>query len=217
MADSLHAYDHVRGIYFPIAIGVFALVVAALLILLVRGARRRSAPGRKSDALAFELVYALVLACVAVVLVAITFHAETPLDRTAAHPGLRIEVTAAQWSWRLVYPNGASVTAVSTWHPTPAYVPTGEEVEFVGTSRDVIHGFWIPRLHFQRQLLPGYRTRFDLRFDKPGRYGGACSVFCGDQHSEMHLALQAVSPARFQSWLSSQAARSAPTAAAGAT
>jgi cytochrome c oxidase subunit 2 len=152
---------------------------------------------------------------VAVVLVAITFHAETPLDRTAAHPALRIEVTAAQWSWRLVYANGASVTAVSTWHPTPAFVPTGEEVEFVGTSRDVIHGFWIPQLHFQRQLLPGYRTRFDLRFDRPGRYGGDCSVFCGNQHSEMHFALQAVSPARFQSWLNSQAAQ--PTARATAT
>jgi cytochrome c oxidase subunit II len=205
-ADPLRTYDHVRSIYFPIAIGVFALILVALLVLLVRGARRRSSPGRKSDALRLELSYAAVLACVAAFLIVVTFRNETPLDRTAAHPALRIDVVAAQWSWRLSYPGGASVTSVSTWHPAVALVPTGVEVEFVGTSRDVIHGFWVPQLHFQRQLLPGYRTRFDLRFDKEGRYGGECSVFCGDQHSEMHFALEAVSRERFQRWLSSQGA-----------
>ncbi len=143
----------------------------------------------------------LLLAGVVTVLLWVTFTAETPIDRTAAHPALRIKVTAAQWSWRFEYSSGATVTAVSTWHPSVALVPTGVEVEFVGTSRDVIHGFWVPRLHFQRQFLPGYVTRFDLRFDTPGLYGGECSVFCGDQHSQMHFEVQAVSPAIFRRWL----------------
>ncbi len=43
MPDTLHAYEHVRGIYFPIAIGVFAVVLVTLLVLLVRGRRRRDA------------------------------------------------------------------------------------------------------------------------------------------------------------------------------
>ncbi len=216
MPDTLHAYDHVRGIYFPIAIGVFALVLGTLLILLVRGARRRAAPDRKSDALGFELAYAFVLACVATVLVVVTFRAETPIDRTVAHPALRVRVTAAQWSWRFEYPGGATVDAVSTWHPPVAYVPTGVEVEFVGSSRDVIHGFWVPRLHFQRQFLPGYETRFDLRFDRAGRYGGTCSVFCGDQHPQMHFAIEAVSPARFQRWLAAQPRAGTAEGASGA-
>jgi cytochrome c oxidase subunit II len=201
MPDPLHAYEHVRGIYFPIAIGVFAAVVLALIVLLVRGSRRRDAPGRTSDAPRFEGAYATVLACTAAFLVVITFRAETPIDRTAAHPAIRIRVTAAQWSWTFVYPNGKTVSAVSTWHPPVAVVPAGEEVEIYGGSRDVIHGFWVPRLHFQRQFLPGYVTRFDLRFDEPGRYGGICSVYCGNQHSQMHFTLEAVSPPRFQQWL----------------
>ncbi len=205
MPDTLHAYQHVESIYFPIAIGVFVLLLGTLLILLVHGARRRGAPGRKSDALGFEIVYAALLACVAAFLVVVTFRAaETPIDRTVAHPALRIGVTAAQWSWRFEYPNGTVVAAVSTWRPPVALVATGVEVEFSGSSRDVIHGFWVPQLHFQRQFLPGYRTRFDLRFDKAGRYGGACSVFCGDQHSQMHFAIEAVSPDRFDRWLQSQ-------------
>ncbi|HEV7529764.1 MAG TPA: cytochrome c oxidase subunit II [Solirubrobacteraceae bacterium] len=215
MPDTSHAYNHVGGVYFPIAIGVFALLLVTLLILLVRGARRRPRPGRQSNALPFELSYAFVLVCVAAFLLVVTFRAETPLDRTAAHPALRINVTAAQWSWRFVYANGASVSAVSTWHPPVVPVPTGEEVEFVGTSRDVIHGFWVPQLHFQRQLLPGYRTRFDLRLDRPGRYGGVCSVFCGNQHAEMHFALEAMSPQRFARWLQSQSA-TGETGTAGA-
>jgi cytochrome c oxidase subunit II len=219
-ADTLHAYDHVRSIYLPIAVAVFALVVGCLLILLVRGARRRAAPGRRANALRFEIVYALLLAGVVAVLVTVTFSTETPLDRTAAHPALRIVVTAAQWSWRFSYPGGATVDAVSTWHPAPALVPTGSEVEFVGSSRDVIHGFWVPQLHFQRQLLPGYETRFDLRFDRAGRYGGECSVFCGDQHAQMHFSIEAVAPERFESWLRSHqsvgAGRSAGTSLSNA-
>jgi cytochrome c oxidase subunit 2 len=212
MADTLHAYRHVQDIYFPIAIGVFAVIIAALLVLLVRGARRSRPAAARSQALAFEVAYALLLTGVVGVLLWVTFTAETPLDRTAAHPALKIRVTAAQWSWRLEYPNGATITAVSTWHPPVALVPTGVEVEIVGASRDVIHGFWLPQLHFQRQFLPGYVTRFDLRFDTPGLYGGECSVFCGDQHSQMHFQLRAVSPTVFEQWLSSHASRSGAAA-----
>ena len=110
------------------------------------------------------------LACVAAVLVWSPFAAETPIDRLAAHPGLRLKVIAAQWSWRFVYSNGVQVADIDTWHPAPAYVPTGTEVEFSGTSEDVIHGFWIPgpalpapgtsRLH--HPLRPHLRKRRPL-------------------------------------------------------
>ncbi len=71
------------------------------------------------------MAYACVLACVVAFLLWVTFTAETPIDRTAAHPGVRIRVIAAQWSWRFIYADGVSVADVDTWHPTPAYVPTG--------------------------------------------------------------------------------------------
>lgn len=201
MPDTLHAYQHVRGVYLPVAIGVFALVLVAMAVLLVRGARRSRPAGGRSQALVFEVAYAMLLAGVVAVLLWVTFTAETPIDRTVSDPALRIRVVAAQWSWRFEYPDGITVLAVSTWHPPVALVPTGVEIEFTGTSRDVIHGFWVPQLHFQRQFLPGYVTRFDLRFDKPGSYGGECSVFCGEQHSQMHFEIRAVSPAVFRRWL----------------
>jgi cytochrome c oxidase subunit 2 len=206
MGNTLRAYKHVQDIYLPIAAGVFVVVAGTLLVLLARGARRK-VPGGRSQAPVVEAVYAGALALVVAFLLWVTFTAETPIDRAAAHPGFRIRVIAAQWSWRFIYPGGVSVVDVDTWHPTPAYVPTGTVVEFVGSSEDVIHGFWVPELHYQRQLVHGYTTRFDLLFQKPGYYGGECSVLCGEDHSEMHFALEAVSPQRFRGWLAREAAR----------
>lgn len=207
MPDTRRAYEHVQHIYLPIAAGVFAVVAAALLVLLIAGARRRI-PGRRAEAPALEAVYAVVLSLVVAFLLWVTFTAESPIDRTAAHPALRLRVVAAQWSWRFIYANGATVSDVATWHPAPAYVPAGVEVEIVGTSEDVIHGFWIPALHYQRQLLPGQRTRFDLLFRSSGYYAGVCSVLCGEYHSQMHFAVQAVSPEAFRAWLARQPAGS---------
>jgi len=206
LPDTLHAYDHVSGIYLPVAIGVFAITVLLLAVLLVAGARRtRAGPG--SEAIRLESLYAVLLALVAAFLVWVTFGAETPIDRTVAHPSLRVHVTAARWSWSFRYPNGLTVTDVASWHPRPALVPAGVEIEFSGISRDVLHGFWIPRLKFMRQLLPTQVTHFDLRFDRRGYYPGECAVFCGERHSEMHFAVRAVSPAAFRSWLAREGRR----------
>jgi cytochrome c oxidase subunit II len=203
MPDTHHAYQHVAGLYFPIAIAVFAIVLGTLAVLLVRGRLRRR-PGGPTEAMAVEGVYALLLAGIVAFLLYTTFTAETPIDRAVASPGLRIRVVAAQWSWRFEYANGLTVTAVSTWAPPVALVPTGEEVEFDGVSLDVIHGFWVPQLRYQRQLLPGHSSRFDLIFHRAGLYGGVCSVFCGQQHTRMHFELEAVSPAEFKRWLASR-------------
>ena len=84
MPDTHHAYQHVQGIYLPIAIVVFAIVAGTLLLLLLGGARRQRAGGR-SEALPLEVGYAVVLACIAAFLVVVTFRAETPID-TLLHP-----------------------------------------------------------------------------------------------------------------------------------
>jgi cytochrome c oxidase subunit 2 len=202
MPSTHRAYDDVAGIYFPIAIGVFAAVVLTLAVLVVRGAKRSQA-GRRSEAKMLESAYSLVLACVVGFLLWLTFTHENPIDHLVSHPSLRLRVTAAQWSWRLRYPDGFTVTAVSTWHPAPAFVPVGVEIQIDGTSLDVIHGMWVPGVQYQRQLIPGYVTHFDLMFNRPGLYVGECSVYCGEYHTQMHFAIDAVSDGAFHTWLAS--------------
>lgn len=206
--DTLHAYEHVFGIYWPIAAGVFGAVVLLLIVLLAAGIRRKR-PGGRHEALPLETAYAILLGCVVAFLLYVTFSTETPIDHPVSDPSLKVDVVASQWAWRFEYPDGVRVIAVDTWRPRPAYVPEGVEVQFTGTSRDVIHGFWVPRLHFQRQMIPGYLTRFDLRFDTGGYYLGVCSVYCGERHSQMHFAIQAVSRGRYERWLAEQQAHGA--------
>src|SRR5579862_4407513 len=200
MPNTQHAYDHVAGIYLPIAIGVFAAVVAALAVLLVFGARRRRV-GSVTEAPRAESAYAVLLGCVVGVLVWVTFTAETPIDRLVSRPALRVQVIAGQWSWLFRYANGTSVVDDSTWQPAAALVPVGVEVEFDGSSTDVIHGFWVPALHYLRQLFPGYVSRFDLVFTTAGTYSGTCAVYCGLNHSQMRFAIKAVSEPQFRKWL----------------
>jgi cytochrome c oxidase subunit II len=202
MPSTQRAYDHVAGIYFPIAIGVFAAVILTLVAFLVMGARRRSA-GKKHEAKRAESAYAAILACVVAFLVWLTFSRETPIDRLVSQPTLHLRVTAGQWAWHFHYPNGIAVNAVSTWNAPEAVVPAGVEIQIDGTSSDVIHGFWVPGVHYMRQLFPGYVSRFDMLFPKPGRYLGECSVYCGENHTQMHFAIRAVSADAFRSWMAS--------------
>lgn len=202
--ETRKAYEYVESIYFPIAIGVFAAIVSITALFLVLGWRRKQA-GERHEANLLEGTYAICLACVVAFLVYVTFSTESPEDQRVANPGVRIRVIAARWTWRFVYPNGATIVANSTWQPPLAPVPTGTEVEFAGTSQDVIHGFWVPEQRYMRQVIPGYVTRFDLVFHHAGVMMGVCSVYCGDQHERMHFALRAISPAAFREWLTANA------------
>ena len=80
MPSTQHAYDHVAGIFLPVAIAVFAAVVIAL----GRAARARRAPAQPGPAQRGQpsrgRLRGLLGATVGV-LVWVTFTAETPIDR----------------------------------------------------------------------------------------------------------------------------------------
>lgn len=206
MPETRHDFYHVWNVYMPFAIGVFATFVTVLIGLLIYGHFFRKEPGKRAEANPVEASYAIILLCIAGFLIFWTFHTENREDPVIKHPGLRIAVVAAQWSWRFTYPNGKVVTAVDTWKPPVAEVPLNTEVQITGYSKDVIHGFWIPKLRFQRQFIPGESTSFDLIFREPGRYFGECSVYCGLRHSQMHFEMKAVSHAAFEKWVNGSAA-----------
>lgn len=99
-------------------------------------------------------------------------------------PPLRIDVQARMWSWDFRYPGGGMTENV-------LHIPTGRDVEFVVTSADVIHGFWVPRLGGKIDAVPGHVNRIRLRADSPGRYGGVCAEFCGEGHPAMRFTVEA--------------------------
>ena len=69
--------------------------------------------------------------------------------------------------------------------PGEIRVPAGSTVTFVATSKDVVHGLFIPGVNVNAMLLPGQVTRVTTRFDKPGEYPLLCHEYCGIAHHMM--------------------------------
>ena len=69
--------------------------------------------------------------------------------------------------------------------PNEIRVPVGSTVTFVATSKDVIHGIFIPGANVNVMLLPGQLAHVTARFDKPGEYPIICHEYCGIAHHIM--------------------------------
>ena len=80
-------------------------------------------------------------------------------------------------------------------------IPTGEEIELIVTSRDVIHSFWIPALNGKRDAVPNKFSPWKIEASEVGFYFGQCTEFCGLSHSRMRMQVVALSPADFQAWV----------------
>ncbi len=204
-------YDHVFGIYVPIAIGVFALVLALVVGAVAVFARRppeRAARWHEHNLI--EGAYALLLAGVVVFLLIVTYRAEHRVDNANAseRPSLTVEVIGAKWEWHFHYPAYGIDRYSGVSGDETLVVPAGEAIRFELVSEDVIHEFWVPELRFKHDLIPGSTQQMTATFAHPGTYPGQCGEFCGLYHARMVFTVQALSPAAFAAWASA-ASRSA--------
>jgi cytochrome c oxidase subunit 2 len=198
--NTREVYDDLAALYVPIAVVVFVLVTLAVIVFVWRGRRRDSPRGRDENNGA-ELVYVAVLAVVVAVLLGFTYRAMNRENARASGPPLVIRVTAAKWDWRFQYPGGHVETGSPNGAPAQLTVPAGRQIEFDATSVDVIHGFWVPALKFQRELIPGRTTTFRLVFPRPGfTSSGTCSFYCGLEHARMRFAIRVLSASEYDAW-----------------
>lgn len=72
-----------------------------------------------------------------------------------------------------------------TFGVSDIHVPAGSTVTFVATSRDVVHGLFIPKVNVNVMLIPGQISRVTARFDHPGEYAMMCHEYCGIAHHTM--------------------------------
>lgn len=96
-----------------------------------------------------------------------------PFDR----PGI-VQIGPGLYEVRLV-------GQIWSFTPNEIRVPVGSTVTFVTTSRDVVHGLFIPKTTVNVMLLPGQVTRLTARFDRPGEYPLLCHEYCGIAHHTM--------------------------------
>jgi cytochrome c oxidase subunit II len=72
------------------------------------------------------------------------------------------------------------------FNPNEITVPAGTEVEFIITSRDVLHGFHVERTNANVMLIPGRISRVTTTFNDPGEYLFVCHEYCGAGHHVMY-------------------------------
>jgi cytochrome c oxidase subunit II len=205
-ADTGDAYNDVARVFLPVAIAVFVVFAALIVVLAWRG-RRRTEPSRRANNVPLEVAYAAVLVVTAAVLVTVSFRADDRERAAQAGERVRIHVVAAKWRWRFEYPDAGVVIQGRTGEIPTLVVPADTDVEFDAVSLDVDHGFWIPDLRFQRQLFPDRPTRFALTFPEPGVLTSArCSFYCGLHHQDMRFTVRVLAPDAFRAWAERAAA-----------
>lgn len=95
-----------------------------------------------------------------------------------------------------------------TGNPGPTlWLPKGETVRFVLTSRDVIHSFWVIPFLMKMDVIPGHTNVFEVTPSKEGTFLGKCAELCGVDHSRMLFNVKVVSPEEYKQHLKDLAAK----------
>lgn len=162
-----------------------------------------------------EILYTVVPIFMIAVLFSYTARDEAELTKVT-NPPVTINVVGKQWSWDFNYvsPDGASgdvhevgAQAIMTGKPgteetiPTLYLPVGEKVQFVLTSRDVIHSFWVPHFLMKVDMIPGRVNRFEVTPTVEGTFKGKCAELCGTYHSAMLFNVEVVSRAEYDAHL----------------
>ncbi len=115
---------------------------------------------------------------------------------------LVIEITGGQWWWKARYLNEDASKVLTT--ADEFHIPVSRPVRIELIGADVIHSFWVPALAGKTDTIPGQTNETWLQADKPGRYRGQCTQYCGEQHAHMAFYVIAEPPAQFEQWLKDQ-------------
>lgn len=175
----------------------FFFLVEGLLIYFAIRYRRRKGSG---DFATSEVKSNIVLEVVWVIipsLVVIAFFIYGYLvyqDVTRPAPGSSdVYVTARQFMFEFRHSDGRSEVG-------ELRVPKGLPVKLIMTSRDVIHGLFLPSFRLKQDILPGQYTYLYLQPDKEGTYDIFCTEYCGVGHSTMRGKLVVMPPAEYMKW-----------------
>ena len=207
-------------------------------------AKRNPTPSQTSHNTVLEVAWTVIPVLILVIIAIPSFRLIYFQDRVE-NADMTIKVTGRQWYWDYTYPDADGLNFSSrpleakSVKPAdmkpgtrrlldvdePLVLPVGQNVRILTTSGDVIHSFFVPALGVQRYAIPGRLIETWVRIDKPGTYYGQCNQICGENHSNMPIAVRAVSPAEYTAWLveakkkyaSNEMAPSSPSLSPGRT
>jgi cytochrome c oxidase subunit 2 len=205
-----------------VIITVITIFVAALLAYVIWrfSAEKNPNPSQTSHNTFLEVAWTVVPVLILVVMAIPSFRLVYFQDRTQ-EADMTIKVTGRQWYWEYTYPDAEGLNFGSRTMESknvlpadmkpgakrlldvdePVVLPVGRNIRILTTSADVIHSFYVPSLGVHRYAIPGRIIETWVRIDRPGTYYGECNQICGEDHSNMPIAVRAVPEAEFTAWL----------------
>ena len=195
-----------------VAAWIVGLAVWGLTLWCIVAYRRRknddgTLPVQLQYNVPLEILYTIVPMMMVGVIFFYNVQAQDELGKID-EPDVVINVVGKQWSWDFNYVNENVHTAGQMAQldgtkgaekklPT-LYLPKGERVEFVLTSRDVIHSFWVPAFLEKMDVNPGIVNRFQVTPTQEGTFQGKCAELCGAYHSQMLFNVKIVDKAEYE-------------------
>jgi cytochrome c oxidase subunit 2 len=124
---------------------------------------------------------------------------------------LTVEAVGYQFGFQFRYPRLSQPVSGAL------HLPVGTPTTIHVTSRDVIHGFWIPEMRIKADMVPGLVNTLRITPTVIGTYPIICTEFCGVAHGSMRSTVVVESQQDFGRWFAQQGgAQAAAGGAAGA-
>lgn len=213
-----HEIRQLAWLIIGICVAIFIVVEGVLVWSIVKYRRRGGAADDAPQVYGsnpIELAWTVIPTIIVFVLTLVTIRTIREVQLTTPPEGaLQVEVIAHQWWWeyRIDSPGtgGKFVTA------NELVVPVGRPVWLSLRSADVVHSWWVPRLNGKTDLIPNHLNHTWFEAAEAGVFLGQCAEFCGMQHANMLLRVEAVDPAQFAKWCEHQASAPVVDTAVGA-
>jgi len=169
-----------------LAVGV---LVWGLTIFSVVAFRKRkdddSLPVQLRYNLPIEILYSAVPLFMIGVLFFYAARDETVLLKTSAQPDNIVNVVGKRWAWDFnylsdnVYDSTTQTELTGSVEdldkPPVLYLPVDKTTQFVLTTRDVNHSFWVPAFLMKLDLIAGRVNKFEVTPTTVGTFQGKCA------------------------------------------
>ncbi|USQ81653.1 cytochrome c oxidase subunit II [Ornithinimicrobium faecis] len=160
-----------------------------------------------------EILYTVVPVLMVAVLFGKTVELQHEMVDTSAEADVTVNAIGKKWSWDFNYVEdnahiiGTQATNLNLGEeglhddlPT-LVLPVDSRIEFVLTSRDVIHSFWVPQFLTKLDMVPGRVNTFQAVTTEEGTFQGKCAELCGAYHSEMLFQVQVVPQEEYDAFI----------------
>ena len=213
-------WNHFFDLAATIALIALAIVIGAMIFFIVKYRERKGQPKfipdlRLSKSRARENVIFASISIVILVSLVVASNVLAPNPRFEPHPSksMVIDVTAYQWAFSFVYPDGVTTLDNMT-------LPGNTTIMFNVTSSDVMHNFYLIQFKVSIEAVPGrynilYITTPAATGNQAYTYNIECKELCGVGHTFMDATMYVVSQTAYNQWLASQISSNSITTSGG--